>query len=171
MTAPRNKVVMCLGDTEMSQKEGGVKRRKPNKDLVKETSWEIRGKRETNQTGDTASGKTSATEDSRAVERVGRVPRVVRVGRRGGGACCPSCCSCCSASCHSCKGLQEGHSTWLKALGARRWALRVISTASEDRGLKLRAAVIGVHWGVGVLKNLCSNTARDHITPEHHIKK
>jgi len=31
--------------------------------------------------------------------------------------------------------------------------LRVISTASEDRGLKFRAAVIGVHWGVGVLSN------------------
>ena len=49
--------------------------------------------------------------------------------------------------------------------------MRVISTASEDRGLKFRAAVIGVHWGVGVLKNLCSNTARDHITPELYLKK
>ena len=51
--------------------------------------------------------------------------------------------------------------------------MRVISTASEDRvrGLKVRAAVIGVHWGVGVLKNLCSNTARDHITPELYFKK
>ena len=150
----------------------GLKRRKPNKDLVEETSWEIRRERETYKTGDTASGETSAAEDPRAVERVGCVPRVVRVGRRGGGAC-SSRCSCCSASCHSCKGLQEGHSTWLKALGARRWALRVISTASEDRvrGLKVRAAVIGVHWGVGVLKNLCSNTARDHITPELYFKK
>ena len=48
--------------------------------------------------------------------------------------------------------------------------MRVISTASEDRGLKFRAAVIGVHWGVGVLKNLGSNTARDHITPELYFK-
>ena len=48
--------------------------------------------------------------------------------------------------------------------------MRVISTASEDRGLKLRAAVIRVHWGVGVLKNLCSNTAQDHITPELYFK-
>ena len=170
MTAPRNKDVMSLGVTEISQEQGGLKRKKPSKDLVEETSWEIRGKRETNQTGDTASGETSAAEDPRAVERVGRVPRVVRVGRRGGGAC-PSCCSCCSASCHCCKGLQEGHSTWLKALSARRWTLRIISTASEDRGLKFRAAVIRVHWGVGVLKNLFSNTARDHITPELYLKK